>query len=319
MLACALLFGFSHITHGQKRTHRRYNTQQVLKEAKKQYPEYTARLDSLERDIAALLVSDQDKAIQIPVVFHLMSGDGKTPNAEQVKKQLAILNAHFGTYTGKNTGKLPPNAIVAQYAHFGSNLGISFYIPQKVQDIEGVHIVKTDIKQWSPDGQLQDPKRGGVAPVDPEHVINIWVGELGKFNAGYAHLPGAPLHIDGIVIDPDYFGTNNGAAQAPYNGGKTLVHLMGSYLGLYELWNNYNPCEDDRVADTPIHNAPTESISSEKNARYITLCNGMVHAMYMNFMDNTDDELLTLFTPGQKSRMRAVLALPNGRSGLVKK
>jgi hypothetical protein len=318
ILIGSLLLSVSFFAQAQKRLHRRFNTQQVLLSTQKQYPDYLSAITSMEKSISEYQVGDDDRILNVPVVFHILAAPGQgAPNENQVRKQLEILNANFGSYTGK-PGKKPSNAIAEQYTHAGASLKISFYIPEKIDDIPGIHTVKTDVKQWSLDNQIQDPKRNGIAPVDPAHVINVWVGELGKSNAGYAHLPGAPAQVDGIVIDVDYFGVDNGTAKAPYTGAKTLVHLMGSYLGLYELWNDRNPCADDMVGDTPIHNAPTETVSSEKNARYITLCNGFVHAMYMNFMDNTDDELLTLFTPGQKTRMRAVLTTEGLRKGLVK-
>lgn len=151
-------------------------------------------------------------------------------------------------------------------------------------------------------------------------MINIWVAELDSGNAGYAHLPGAPSGIDGIVIDPDFFGNEEGTAKAPYTQGKTLVHLMGTYLGLYELWNENEPCKDDLVEDTPLHDGPTSiAVRSDKNSRFVCFCPGTPTAMYMNFMDNSDDSQLSLFTEGQKKRMRAVLTSGGLRNGLAKK
>lgn len=91
---------------------------------------------------------------------------------------------------------------------------------------------------------------------------------------------------------------------------------MGSYLGLFELWNEFKHCTDDHVEDTPIHNAPNFMVPSF-DERHISICpQGPIDEMFMNYMDNTDDVGSTLFTQGQKSRMKAVLSADGARSGL---
>ncbi len=140
---------------------------------------------------------------------------------------------------------------------------------------------------------------------------------MGDYNAGYAILPGADATIDGIVIDPDYFGGKNGASKKPYDEGITLTHLIANYLGLYELWNEYNYCADDFVEDTPLHNAPNDDVIIEKNSQHISMCSGNAVEMYMNFMDNTDDKLQEMFTKGQKERLRKMLSSKGPRYSLV--
>lgn len=318
-LTCRLLLWFSSICLAQDRPYRQFNTQPVRAFTQKQYPEYTKKLEDLESRISVIAAKGDDKQVyQIPIIIHILETDGlKMPDADQVRAQLDILNQHFGRYTPQT--KDFPNEGIEKYAAMGVDVGIQFYIPGQIANLPGIHSVRTSRKSWDIFNQIQDPKQGGVAPVDPEHVINIWIGELVGNNAGYAHLPGAPGELDGIVIDPDYFGNEKSTAKAPYNQGKTLVHLMGTYLGLYELWDEANPCKDDGVADTPLHSGPTSQVSTEKNHRQICFCPGAPLAMYINFMDNTDDSQLMLFTQGQKDRMRAILAPDGLRPTLVKR
>jgi hypothetical protein len=52
---------------------------------------------------------------------------------------------------------------------------------------------------------------------------------------------------------------------------RTLTHLMGNYLNLYDLWNESQPCADDYVDDTPIHNAPNGRFWQY---RHVSTCDG---------------------------------------------
>jgi hypothetical protein len=308
-----------------QRIKRHFNTQQVRLATVKGAPGYSENLTVLENSIFNYgSKGDNGQLLRVPVIFHfLASVDQKRPDESQVKFQLEVLNKYFGTYVPEV--KDFPNPDVEKFVAKGASPNIEFYTPRAPGEIPGLSVaainnVNVNRKAWGLFNEIQDPKKGGQAAVVPDRVINIWVGELDSANAGYAHLPGAPEALDGIVIDPDFFGNEKGTAKAPYTEGKTLVHLMGTYLGLYELWDEKEPCKDDLVEDTPLQDGPTSiTVSTEKNSRLVCFCPGTPTAMYMNFMDNTDDGQLSLFTEGQKKRMRAVLISDGLRKGLVKK
>lgn len=267
---------------------------------------------------------DDGQVINVPVIFHFLTSSGqKGGDAAQVKFQLGVLNKYFGSYTPEITEF--PNSDVKKFVSQGAGAGIQFYTPGKAGEIPGVNVsainnVLVERKKWGLFNEVQDPKKGGIVALVPDRVVNIWVAELDSNNAGYAHLPGVPSGIDGIVIDPDFFGNSMGTARAPYDQGKTLVHLMGTYLGLYELWNEDEPCKDDLVDDTPLHDGSTRAfVPTDKQGRLVCFCPGTPTAMFMNFMDNSDDSQLSLFTEGQKRRMRAVLISNGLRNNLSKK
>jgi hypothetical protein len=117
------------------------------------------------------------------------------------------------------------------------------------------------------------------------------------------------------VLDDRFLTQSNPDSANPYALGRTLVHLMGSYLNLYELWNEFEPCADDYVEDTPIHNAPNNLINPYLHVS--TCFSDLVAEMPMNFMDNTIDTGQYMFTRGQVTRMRATLADGGSRGGLA--
>ena len=155
---------------------------------------------------------------------------------------------------------------------------------------------------------------GGKNAWPTDRYINIWVARR-EFALGAASFPEqAASATDGIVIDPRYFGTTGIAANsAPYHLGKTLTHEMGHYFGLGHLNGpsaNSDCSEDDGIIDTPLQSGiylgecpetPVESCGSTD--------------MFMNFMSLTNDACLAMFTPGQKSLIRATLEGP--RAGLM--
>ena len=304
-------------SYAQQRSYRKYNTQQVMEQVKKDYLPYADNLQKMETFVASTKPDMSDNIFQIPIIFHITeSTDTKNfPNKAQVKEQLDALNKAFALYTKKY--KEYPNEKATKFSDDGINMGISFCLPEKIGKIAGINVIKTNVKSWAVNQDVKDPNKGGFAPIDPAHYINIWVAELNDYNAGFALLPGADKGIDGIVIDPDYFGGKNGASKKPYDEGITLVHLMSNYLGLYELWNETNYCTDDFVDDTPIHNAPNDDVTIDKNTRHISLCTGSPIEMYMNYMDNTDDKLQEMFTLGQKQRLRTMFAAKGPRYSLV--
>ena len=184
---------------------------------------------------------------------------------------------------------------------------------QGITDDEGLAHVVDNPATWSSWDEMKSPSKLGSRSYLPDKYINIWVTKLPDGMSSYASsiYRDVGSDVDGIVLDAQYFNKDPGS---PYGQGKTLTHLMGNYLGLYDLWSEDRPCEDDYVDDTPIHNALNYG---KPFHRHVSTCDkqNIVPEMLMNFMDNSDDELQTMFTAGQVLRMHAVLSLV--RDGLL--
>ncbi len=297
----------------QELVFRRLRTAEYQQYLAEQQPELSEQKKQIEQVVAAYQRSGQSqKTITIPVVFHILPlPPGVVIDEATIFGQLALLNRHF------NTLEIPAADEAFHKEKFDRRLAkadLAFCVA-KLPD-NGIRYIAGAARQWQMTDELKSAKEGGADPVSPNNYLNIWVADLADATAGYAQLPGGPAATDGIVIDYRYFGTTEYNNQA-YNEGKTLTHLIGNYLGLYDLWGSHR-CEDDYVTDTPIHNAP--NVGCAYVYKHVSTCNTREPQveMTMNFMDNTYDACAYMFTEGQKLRMHAMLSAKGPRKDLQK-
>lgn len=140
--------------------------------------------------------------------------------------------------------------------------------------------------------------------------------------AGFAFFPWDyeqfPVY-DGVVVNS---GTIPGGSLFPYDEGKTLVHEVGHWLGLFHTFQispNVNGgntlllsifigdrvnClnNNDQVRDTPKQRYATRGCPTGRNSCILNLGLDPIH----NYMDYSDDYCYTEFTDGQKDRMMAM-------------
>jgi Pregnancy-associated plasma protein-A/Secretion system C-terminal sorting domain len=288
------------------------------------------RLLTLDRDMARrrafldmsanLNPASLTEDVTLPVVVHLLYKAGSNtrtlPSESDIRKQLDIASKDF-----RQTVKVKKHEADDKEKFSEKNAldtRISFCLASQTATgtaTSGIMTVPTATTTWLADDNMKAARTGGSTAWDSEKYLNIWVVNFPDSISGYAQMPGGPAATDGIVIDARYFGQKpNNDKTFPYTEGKTLTHLLGTYLNLYELWSETVLCADDGVEDTPIQNGPTVG---NVDYRFISTCDGNPVVMSMNFMDNSNDEMLYMFTNGQKRRMHATL-LPNGiRAKLV--
>lgn len=146
---------------------------------------------------------------------------------------------------------------------------------------------------------------GGVDPWDPERFINVYVINRAQCPVlGEAIFPWlAQQDEDGVILHYQAVGFSGAAADFyPYQKGKTLVHELGHYFGLYHLSNDKGNCVgDDLVEDTPTQ--ATEYFGCPQQPA-ITCGHDN---MFMNYMSLVEDDCMLLFTQGQVQRMKDMI------------
>jgi hypothetical protein len=262
----------------------------------------------------------EQTVINIPVVVHVLynPANQNIPDA-QILSQLEILNNDF---RHKNADSVKtPGYFRALAADCRINFTLATIDPRG-QPTNGIIRKKTNATGFDMGDDIKFSSKGGDDAWDSDKYLNIWVAAMQAGIVGYSSAPGSDKNRDGVVVRFNAFGST-GAAIAPYNRGRTLVHEVGHWLGLIHIWGDLL-CGDDLINDTPPQQSYTRGCPG--GAANVSCGNGPNGDMYMNFMDLTEDACTNMFTLEQRSRMRALfndggprhnLLFSNGSGGSV--
>lgn len=304
---------------------RRYATQDYMRELMAAHPEMVVERSAIERHVFDFRQNAILDTPTIAVIFHLVGSAGESLSPDDIATQLAFLNADFYLPNPPDAAGLNDAWQLEGYAERTARPSIRFCLADQAPDgstSAGYQYISSTVSSFPVGEAISTAESGGYPAWDPNKYLNVWVGQLDGQIAGFAQMPGGPIATDGVVIHADFFARKDTQsfilehpAMASYVGGRTLSHLIGSYLNLFELWNDEYPCSDDYVDDTPIHNAPN---NGKPTYRHVSTCEDNPIEMTMNIMDNSDDDAQFMFTHGQILRMYATLA-PNGPRGGLRK
>ena len=162
-----------------------------------------------------------------------------------------------------------------------------------------------------------DAIKSAYPPIEPDRILNMWVGEIGGGILGYAQFPGGSSATDGVVMSPQYFGDASASGgssfylSAPFNLGRTATHEVGHWLNLRHIWGDGGCGASDFVDDTPDDDGPNYGTPSYPQ----TSCG--TSDMFMNYMDYVDDAAMFMFSAGQDARMQATFQSGGGREGFL--
>jgi hypothetical protein len=246
-----------------------------------------------------------DQILRIELVVHVVySNTTQNISNDQINSQLLVLNQDFN--------KLNPDTLKTLSIFKGVAASCKIIFSLATHDEMGLAtsgITRTATLHGPfANDDIHYSETGGKTAWNTLRYLNIWVCDLADGVYGYGSPPGSAEVKDGVVVDFQAFGSM-GTAKSPYNKGRTATHEVGHWLGLIHPWGIQGGCiDDDGIEDTP-----TQANSSGGCNLSQISCGSL--DMVQNFMNQSNDECLTLFTLGQKDKMRN--SLIELRSGII--
>ncbi len=281
-------------------------TMEVYDRLVKEDPDYAKRLDNIESEIQEYIKNNPEPGrlvINIPVVVHVVyKTSAQNISDAQILSQIGILNADYRKLNA-DVSRVP-SVFTSSVADCQINFCMASRTPTGTAT-NGITRTQTNKTSFSTNDGVKKASTGGHDARDRNKYLNIWICNLSNGVLGYAQVPGGPAATDGVVIGYKYFG-NTGQATYPFNKGRTATHEIGHWLNLRHIWgDDGTACTgSDLVSDTPNQGSEYYGCPSFPQ---ITCSNGPNGAMFMNYMDYTDDACMYMFTLGQASRMTAAL------------
>jgi hypothetical protein len=261
-------------------------------------PEFIKQQEELFKMAKTISKEKAQLIITIPTVVHVIyKNQVENISDDQILSQLEVLNKDFR--------KKNPDTSLVDAGFSIADVGFEFCLAQR--DPNGnlsTGITRTETTIDDVCSNLSSSYYQLVPAWDPKQYLNIWVCDAGDRLAGFAFPPfSVPSYRDGVVINYNNFGTE-GAALAPYDGGRTATHEVGHWFNLLHIWGNAdgtsaNCNDDDNIADTPVQKGEYLDCPGSKFS-----CGSK--DMVTNFMGYVDDYCMSNFTDGQRTVMRSV-------------
>lgn len=251
-----------------------------------------------------------NEVINIPVIVHVIYKAGvENISDAQIISQIKVLNEDYRLRNA--TAANIPAAFKSLAADVRLNFCLAKVDPTG-HSISGIVRKKTS-KDFFLDEGMKYTAQDGDDAWDCKKYLNIWVCHIFGTSLGFATVPGGPADKDGVVINYDVFGTT-GTVRGEFNLGRTATHEIGHWLGLKHLWGDTD-CGSDDVDDTPRQRFPNYYCPTFPHA---TSCSPNANGdMFMNFMDFSDDACMSMFSQGQKMKMRALFAIGGNRNSFL--
>ncbi|MFH1004848.1 MAG: T9SS type A sorting domain-containing protein [Bacteroidota bacterium] len=248
-------------------------------------------------------------AITIPVVFHVLwRTDEENLSDGCIKSCIDALNRDFRKL---NTDI---STAPAQFQAIAADCGFNFCLATK--DPKGnptTGIIRKKINaSFTTDEKIKFSANGGDDTWGKTNYLNIWTVNLGVLG-GYSYSGCvAAADVDGVVLNYQFVGQDD-CGMPGYRKGRSSVHEVGHWLGMYEIFQDGcagtspSDCDTkgDKVCDTP---PAANSNGMKPDCNQQNTCtetpNDQIN-MIQNYMDYSGANCRVMFTNGQKARMIA--------------
>ncbi|GAC94740.1 metalloprotease [Pseudozyma hubeiensis SY62] len=212
-------------------------------------------------------------ATRIPIYFHVITdGTNGKLSSTNINNQISVMNSAY------------------------SGTGLSFYLAGSETTTNSNWFNNVN-QGTTAERQMKSALRKGGANALNVYTVNFSGGLL-----GYATFPwsyNSNPSNDGVVMQ---WSSYPGGPITNYNGGKTLVHEAGHWVGLYHVFQGGCSGSGDYVDDTPPQSTATSGCPANQDS-----CSGGGPDSIHSYMDYSYDDCLTEFTSGQIARLQAAM------------
>ena len=247
----------------------------------------------------------------IPVVFHVIHVNGVgNVSQEQIKDQMRVINEDFSLTNANRSG------IRAPFINDATNMEIEFRlanIDPNGNCTNGINRVYSPFTNNSSQSTEEIKSLDGVQ-WNYQQYLNVYVVNSIDNSSGtgtilgYATLPfGTSANRDGIVVRHDRLGTI-GTAASSGDGGRTLTHEIGHWLGLLHTFQGGCSGFGDGCDDTPPVLSTFTNAGCPSNGNSCSSDSPDRIDMWENYMDYSRGTCMAMFTDDQKTRVYSSLA-----------
>ena len=288
-----------------------------LEDQIKKYPEFYNSLgvknNQLNQERKSLLknvsLKSQTGKKIIPVVVHVVHNLGaENVTDAQIRTAINVLNKNINGQSDNFLSRTPDVfAAVRGVANVEFRLATKDPLGEPTSGVNRIQSELTDVPE--PRDQVKS-----LSYWSSNKYLNIWVvkslpQDNGGVLLGYAQFPyDNNMATDGVVLISSQFANSESA---------TLTHEVGHWLGLRHIWGDAI-CGNDGIEDTPPQRysngfgdnpGPLPSTNSFpyhvgfQGQGCIADSLNWAGEMFMNYMDYTNDQYVTMFSQGQVDEM----------------
>ena len=274
-------------------------------------------------------------AYKLPIVFHIIYngeaiGDTSNVGQDMINEEVLQLNKDYANLS---------NSQYAVAANSGIQFGLAAVDPSGNTLVEpGIDRQNIKTRGWTSYGPPFNDAGSSTGNFwtkikaatiwDPTKYVNVWVADIASGTSGIVGISTFPTSSTlqgltpatetvknaGIVVDFTTIGSvyspntngNTTCGQNVYALGKSATHELGHFFGLRHIWGDGGTtgacatdyCNDTPTADVANYGTPTHPKSN--------VC-GTTDEMFEDYMDYSDDHIMSTFTQNQVDRMQTVM------------